>query len=99
MGGLEPNREALKIFLQNILKIDDARKCPDKYKSSHPTYSPDLPSGDNYLFPTLKEYLSGLLFSDDDAVNVVQRFLNNTPASWYTMGIQNRPQSLQKYID
>ena len=65
-----------------------------------PTLSPDLAPCDYHLFPKLKEHLARRHFSDDDEVKVaVQRFLNDTAASWYDMGIQKLPLRLQKCID
>ncbi|KAF2897355.1 hypothetical protein ILUMI_08820 [Ignelater luminosus] len=65
-----------------------------------PSSSPGSAPSGYYFLPELKKYLAGSRFSDDGEMKeAVQRFLKDMAASWYDMGIQKRPQRLQKCFD
>jgi len=54
-----------------------------------PLYSPDLVPSDFYLFPLLKEHLSGTHFSNDnDVIASVEVFLHGQDELFYKTGIQ-----------
>ena len=50
----------------------------------HPPYSPDLAPCDFYLFPKLKEYLSGRYFDTNEALgSAIFQYLNLVPPEDY----------------
>jgi len=54
----------------------------------HPPYSPDLAPSDSYLFPVLKEHLSGTHFSsDNDVIVYVEVFIQGQDELFYKTGI------------
>ena len=59
----------------------------------HPPYSPDMSPCDFHIFGPLKRALQGKRFHSDDGVKeAVQDFLRNQPQSFYSKGIELRPQ-------
>ena len=55
----------------------------------HPPYSPDLAPSDFHLFPTMKLFLKGKRFSDDESlISEVKAWLQAQPAEFYSRGLQ-----------
>ena len=48
----------------------------------HPSYSPDLVPTDLHLFLSLKKFLGGKRFDDDDLKNAVQKWLTSQVAAF-----------------
>ena len=54
----------------------------------HPPYSSDLAPSDFFLFPKIKEHLSGKRFANDgDLKDAAVTSLNYQAATWYEEGI------------
>jgi len=63
----------------------------------HPPYSPDLAPSDLYLFPVLKEHLSGTHFSsDNDVIVYVAVFIQGQDELFYKTGTQKLQKRWQK---
>ena len=66
----------------------------------YPPYSPDLTPTDFYLFPVLKEHLSGTHFSSDsDVIVSVDVFLQGQNELFYKTGIQKLQKLWNKCIE
>lgn len=56
----------------------------------HPAYSPDLAPSDFHLFPTMKSFLKGKHFLDDEGlISEVQAWLLEQPEDFYKRGLRN----------
>ncbi|KAL1474652.1 hypothetical protein MTO96_020541 [Rhipicephalus appendiculatus] len=54
----------------------------------HPPYSPDLAPSDFHLFPTMKSYLKGKHFPDDETlISEVTTWLLEQPVDFYKRGV------------
>lgn len=62
------------------------------------SYSPDLAPSDCFLFPQMKEYLSGTRFSSDDEIKIAaKKWINEQGPHFYEVGISRSllmPQSI-----
>jgi len=66
----------------------------------YPPYLPDLAPSDFYLFPLLKEHLSGTHFStDNDVIAPVQVFLQGQDKLFYKTGVQELQKRWNKCIE
>jgi hypothetical protein len=64
----------------------------------HPSHSPDLAPGDYHLFGKLKEHIAGKKFDDDDeAKDVVLRWLNEQAAEFYDLHQESRSQTQEMH--
>ena len=67
----------------------EARSCGYEILA-HPPYSPDLAPSDFHLFPSMKSFLKGKRFKNDESlISEVKAWLQAQPAEFYRRGLQN----------
>ena len=65
----------------------------------HPPYSPDLAPSDFYLFPKLKESITGRRYSSNDEIKaVVEGYFNDVPEFFFLEGLQMLQKRWKKCI-
>jgi histone-lysine N-methyltransferase SETMAR len=95
-----PQKRRGKISKHPLLLVDNAP--PHRYHGAqaaaftagfqfitHPPYSPDLAPSDFFLFPALKKFTRGKVWSGvDDLEQAIIEWLEQQPKEWYRKGIE-----------
>ena len=67
----------------------EARSCGYEILP-HPPYSPDLAPSDFHLFPSMKSFLKGKRFTNDESlISEVNAWFQTQPPEFYRIGLQN----------
>jgi len=66
----------------------------------HPAYSPDLAPSDYYLFGSLKNFLRGQIFNNDNEIkSAIEGWFQEKTSDFFLAGIEQLPKRWHKCIE